>query len=130
MQQAIQTLDLDKNAYTAEIITNQGPIRLTFFPDKATGLLPGMFVQVAIAVQARQGITAIPSAAIVQTSSGASVFVVQDGVAHQVPITTGLTDGTQTEITSGVRPGQQVVVDGQQSLVDGQKVTATSSSAG
>jgi len=37
VDEALQTIDLDKNTYTAEITTNQGPIRLTFFPDKAPG---------------------------------------------------------------------------------------------
>lgn len=37
VEEALQTLDLDKNVYTAEVVTNQGPIRLTFFPDKAPG---------------------------------------------------------------------------------------------
>src|SRR5262249_32278145 len=37
VQEAKKTLDLDNKVYNAELTTNKGPIRLTFFPDVAPG---------------------------------------------------------------------------------------------
>jgi cyclophilin family peptidyl-prolyl cis-trans isomerase len=37
VQEALKEIDLQNKAYTAELQTNQGPIRLTFFPDLAPG---------------------------------------------------------------------------------------------
>lgn len=91
-------------------------------PNQQGVLLPGMFVQVAIAVRVDQNVIAVPGSAVVQKESGAYVFVVQQGVAHQVPVQLGLANANQTEITSGIQPGQLVVVEGNQDLADGQRV--------
>ena len=48
----------------------------------------------------------IPSDAIVLDAKGSTVFVIEDGLAHQVPVNTGLTEGLQTEITKGLKAGQ------------------------
>jgi peptidyl-prolyl cis-trans isomerase B (cyclophilin B) len=37
VEEAQKSLDLDGKQYTAELSTNKGPIRLTFFPDLAPG---------------------------------------------------------------------------------------------
>lgn len=37
VEQVLPTIDLDSTEYTAEVETSQGPIRLTFFSDKAPG---------------------------------------------------------------------------------------------
>ena len=37
------------------------------------------------------------------------VFVIRDGVAHQVPVTTGITSDTEWEIIEGLKKGEEVV---------------------
>jgi hypothetical protein len=49
-----------------------------------------------------------------------------DGVAHQTAVTTGIADAGQTQIVSGLNPGQQVVTTGAASLDDGTKVKIAS----
>lgn len=44
---------------------------------------------------------------------GRSVFVLKDAVPVSVPVQTGITDGSFTEITSGIEEGELVIVDRQ-----------------
>jgi len=99
-------------------------------PDQPGALRPGMFVQVAIVAQEHANVTAVPTTAIVQNAHGTFVFVVQNGVAHQVPVEVGLANATLTEITKGVSAGQSVVVQGLQGLTDGDRVTVTPAASG
>jgi HlyD family secretion protein len=46
------------------------------------------------------------------------VFVVEGGKAHQRPVGTGLSDETRVELTSGVKPGEQVVTGPYRTLRD------------
>ena len=85
---------------------------------------------VAIAVQEHQNTTAVPSSAVVQNANGTFVFVVQDGVAHQVAVEVGLASSNLTEITKGVSIGQSVIVQGQQGLTDGDHVSVTTDAGG
>jgi HlyD family secretion protein len=99
-------------------------------PDQPEALRPGMFVKVTIEVLAHQDVTAVPTVALVDRLSKNYVFVVQNGVAHEVPVEVGLTNAQLTEITSGVDVGTAVVVQGLQSLNDGDRVTTQNAPAG
>lgn len=47
-----------------------------------------------------------------KTSKAQQVYVLQDGQLRAVPLTTGLTDGLHTEVTSGeIKPGMNVVIE-------------------
>ena len=50
------------------------------------------------------------------------VFVVKDGVIEKRTISTGLSDGTDIEVTSGLREGEVVVLESFEGLADGMKV--------
>jgi multidrug efflux pump subunit AcrA (membrane-fusion protein) len=50
------------------------------------------------------------------------VYVIKDTVAHQKIVTTGISNEKVTEITSGLMPGEKIVVMGQELLKDGIKV--------
>jgi multidrug efflux pump subunit AcrA (membrane-fusion protein) len=47
---------------------------------------------------------------------------VEDGKASLREIQLGITDGKQTEVLSGLEPGDQLVVAGQETLNDGDAV--------
>lgn len=92
-------------------------------PDQpSTQLLVGEYVNVQITAQQDTNVVLIPTDAIVQTASGPVVFVDNNGVANQVPVQIGLQDSTNTEITGGVNPGDQVVIAGQTALQNGARV--------
>ena len=52
-----------------------------------------------------------------------------DSVAHQKDIKTGITDGHDTQILSGVQPGDQVVTKGAYGMDDGTKVKIVAAGA-
>jgi multidrug efflux pump subunit AcrA (membrane-fusion protein) len=55
------------------------------------------------------------------------VFVVgPDGKAHRRAVVVGLTSGDETQIVSGLRVGEKVVIKGQDALPDGAAVTVES----
>ena len=64
----------------------------------------------------------VPTEAILTSNEMQYVFVVEDGVARQTEVTTGLIGSGVTEITSGLKVGQQLVIMGQAYLDDGAAV--------
>lgn len=78
-------------------------------PDRT--LLPGQFVQVRISGALRVGAIAVPQSAVLQTPTGAAVYVVDDGVARLRPVTTGGWSNGEWIIESGLRSGDRVVAD-------------------
>jgi multidrug efflux pump subunit AcrA (membrane-fusion protein) len=72
-----------------------------------------MNASVTITVDQAQDVLTVPSQAI-QTEGFRSVVEVQkdDGSTEKVAVQTGLTDGTNTEITQGLEEGQTVVITG------------------
>lgn len=79
--------------------------------DNPEGLLrPGMSVDVKIVSQQKEKALAVPAEAVVERGGRRGVFVLDGGVVHFQPVTTGLTTQTEVEITAGLKPGQSVVV--------------------
>lgn len=93
----------------------------------ATGLKAGMLVTVTLVTVTHRGVLAVPSAAIVQRNGQPTVYVVVNGRAEPRVVQTGLSDGQRTEITSGLRPGEIIVVSGQDRLTTPQPVTVQTS---
>ena len=81
--------------------------------DTSAKPLPGMNASVTITVDQAQDVLTVPSQAI-QTEGFRSVVEVQkdDGSTEKVVVQTGLTDGTNTEITEGLEEGQTIVITG------------------
>jgi HlyD family secretion protein len=73
--------------------------------------LPGMNASVTITVAQAQDVLTVPAQAI-QTEGFRSVVEVQkdDGSTENVVVQTGLTDGTNTEITQGLEEGQTIII--------------------
>lgn len=99
-------------------------------PADVTGLLPGMFADVTFRTQVSENTLVIPSDAILTSNGAQSVFVVEDGVAHSAEITTGLTGSGVTEVLSGLKEGDQLVVLGQHYLAEGDPVRVVDGTAG
>ncbi len=87
-----------------------------------SGLKDGMLAQVALVTASHRGVIAVPSSAVVQRDGQSVVFVVANNTATPVPVQTGLSNGTETEVTRGLQVGQVVVVSGQDRLVGVQPV--------
>ena len=93
------------------------------FPNADHRLWPGQFVNVQLTLQTLPGVTTIPSGAVNQGPKGPFAYVVGPGGKAIVrPLKVGVTQGSVAVITSGVQPGESVVVDGQMTLKAGARV--------
>jgi multidrug efflux system membrane fusion protein len=121
------------------------------FDNKDGALFPNQFVNVRLILQDRPNAIVIPAAALQTGSQGNFLYVVnqgqppasqdpngaaaakangagagkQNGPAYYVearPVKVDLTEGSQVILSDGVKPGEQIVIDGQEKLRDGSKV--------
>lgn len=77
-------------------------------------LVPGMFATVNFMPEARGAVLTVPTEAIIMTGKRSVVMLAQnDGSFTPVDVDIGMETGGQTEIRSGLRAGQKVVVSGQ-----------------
>jgi RND family efflux transporter MFP subunit len=101
--------------------------KVTLELDDQEGVLkPGMFARVGIVFERRDAALQVPRVALIEADGTSSVFVVEDGKAVQRPVTTGLVDGGNIEVTTGVTDGDSVVVVGHTGLKDGNAVRVVS----
>jgi multidrug efflux system membrane fusion protein len=109
-----------------QIDPSTGTLRLrATFDNNNDALFPNQFVNVHLLVEEKSGITLIPTAAIQRTSTTEYVWVVKDdSTVTDRAITEGVTQGDVTEITSGVAPGEVVVMTGVDRLIEGAPVRA------
>lgn len=77
-------------------------------------LKPDMTAAVTIAVGEHPNVIAVPNEAIKPGKTGSFVWILKAGAKEpeMQPVETGATDGTNTEITSGVAEGDTVVLAG------------------
>jgi multidrug efflux system membrane fusion protein len=105
--------------------TNTGTILLkATFQNTNTVLWPGQFVQASLVLSNLTQAVVVPSQAVQTGQDGEFLFVVKEGDTVEArPITAGITyDGVQV-ITSGLKLGETVVIDGQVRLTAGAKVS-------
>ena len=91
-------------------------------PADVTGLMNGMFADVTFHTDAAEDTIVVPTEAILTSNRAQYVYVVEEGTAKYVAVTTGLIGSGVTEITSGLAEGAQLVVVGQAYLADGDPV--------
>ncbi len=114
-----------------ETIDNQidpttGTLKLrAVFANSNGKLFPSQFVNARLLVEQKQNVTLLANAAIQRNSQGTYVWLVNpDQTVSVRPITVGTTEGDQSEITSGLEPGDMVVTVGVDRLEEGGKVVA------
>jgi membrane fusion protein, multidrug efflux system len=101
-----------------------GTVKLkAVFPNTDNRLFPSQFVNVRLRLDVKRGATVIPAAAVQRSTRGSFVYVVKaDNTVTVRPVKTGVADGDDVTIDSGLAPGDRVVVDGADRLRDGAKV--------
>jgi HlyD family secretion protein len=111
--------------------------------DKDIGVLkPGMSARAEIFTQSTPDTLAVPVQAILyendpgskslEPTTGAYVYLVEDGKAKKTPVTTGVSSDTYQAVSSGLKKGDTVVSGSYQTLhhmVDGTAVTAAPAAA-
>jgi len=90
-------------------------------------LAPGTSVGASILVRKVPDALVVPESAILVSDDGGKrvMVVAPDSLAYSRPVTTGIQNGGLVQITSGLRPGDQVIVGGAYGLPDRTRVKAT-----
>jgi multidrug efflux system membrane fusion protein len=95
------------------------------FDNKNNELFPNLFVNVRLLVEQKRGVTLIPTATVQRNSQTTYVYLVKpDSTVTVRNITVGTTEGSDSEVISGLVPGDLVVMTGVDKLQEGSKVTA------
>jgi membrane fusion protein, multidrug efflux system len=133
-----------------QIDTTTGTVKAKAVFDNQDGaLFPNQFVNVRLILQEKQNAVVIPAAALQSGSQGNFVYLLREGqppanlvekkkdtdkplpelaenqtnyYVEAQTVNVALTEGTQVILNSGVKPGDQIVVDGQEKLKSGSKV--------
>jgi membrane fusion protein, multidrug efflux system len=108
-----------------------GTVRLRATFDNRHGRMwPGQFVNVRVLVDTLRGALTVPSTAVSQGPHGSFVYVIQpDGTADMRSVTIGHETANVTQITAGLKPGEQVVTTGQYRLQTGAHVRILANNA-
>jgi HlyD family secretion protein len=91
-------------------------------PNPGARLLPGLYAYATIIVEEHPDVMTLPGTAIITEREKTSCVVVVEGKATLRPIQVGLSDGTGTEIVSGLDGSEAVVRANAASLSEGQAV--------
>ena len=94
-------------------------------PNQARALQSGMFIEVRLQTAVRPSATVIPEDAVLPSPTGTSVWVVKGDRAERRSVELGVRTPGYIEITSGIDPGDLVVVGGAERLSPTATVKAT-----
>lgn len=81
---------------------------ITFISPPKT-VIPGMTASAVVQLERHDDVLSVPTSAVQTNSSGSYVRELKNGKLADIPVTTGISSDTQTEIVSGLSEGQSVV---------------------
>src|SRR5262249_7955534 len=97
---------------TIDPATRTAKVRLSV-PNAANRLKPEMFASIALAVGGRGRFVTVPARAVFTEDGRSFVFVeTSPGRSARRPIEVGPEDGASRSVTSGLKAGDRIVVDG------------------
>jgi multidrug efflux system membrane fusion protein len=107
-----------------QIDPTTGTLRLrAIFDNRDDALFPNEFVNARLLLQEKRGVTLIPSAAVQRSTQTTFVYLIRpDSTVVSRPVVLGTTESGQSEIVSGLAPGDAVAMTGVDKLQDGSKV--------
>jgi len=109
----------------SQIDTSTGTIKLRaqFANDKAV-LYPNQFVNVSVLTDTLKDVATLPVAAVQRGVPGAFVYLINSDQTVSVRnVATGPSEGGMIAVTSGLMPGDQVVLEGADKLREGAKIS-------
>jgi len=110
-----------------EIDQTTGTVKLkATFPNDQLQLWPGKFVNARLILTTRKGATVVPSSVVQRGPQGTYAYVINtDKTVEMRPIKVAQTEANVALVDSGLKAGEQVVVDGQYKLQPGAHVELT-----
>jgi multidrug efflux system membrane fusion protein len=108
-----------------QIDPTTGTLRLRAnFDNSDNQLFPNQFVNIHLLLEEKHGVTLAPTAVIQRTTNSNYVYLVKDDNTVTVrQIAKGVEEGENTEVTSGVSPGDTLVMTGVDKLTEGTRVS-------
>ncbi|MEO6284498.1 MAG: efflux RND transporter periplasmic adaptor subunit [Dyadobacter sp.] len=113
-------LDGDPSTFNARILAvdpkvdeNLRTLRVRAIAQNPDGrFFPGMFVKILADLDANKKAMMIPTEAIVPVLKGKKVFLVKNGKAKEVMVTTGLRTDKKIQVIEGLQPGDSLITSG------------------
>ena len=126
------TMEGDTSTYTGEVYAVDPSVDATTrtvkvrarSPNKNGHLLPGSFAKVEVRLERMPDALVVPAEALVPDIQGQKVLVIKNGKAVSQRVQTGIRSANNVQLTSGVQPGDSVLVTGLLAVREGMAVTA------
>jgi RND family efflux transporter MFP subunit len=99
------------------------------FPNPDGLLHPGMYGNLTLNLETHAEALTLPAPALATEKGKTFVYVVEDGKARRVEVTTGIDDSIRVEITKGLQGNEEVIVAGGSAVTDGGAVRAVTADA-
>lgn len=113
---------IDFVAFKADPATKTFLVR-TVIENPIADIRPGMIARVVFVRRVITDALMAPLFALVDKGGERLVFVEKDGVAQSRTISIGVIEGDRVQITSGLNPGDHLIVKGHTEVEDGMKVS-------
>lgn len=93
-------------------------------PNPGERMKLGLTVQIAVNIGDIKDAVIVPVSALLASEGGGEKVMIAgaDGLAHESKIETGVREGDNVQIVSGVKPGDQVIIEGALGLDDKAKI--------
>lgn len=107
-----------------QIDTSTGMVKLrAAFDNAEQALFPNQFVNIQLLLDTLREMTLVPTAAVQRGAPGTFVYLVKsDDTVTAQQVTLGPSSNQRVAVTTGLEPGQMVVIDGTDRLRDGARV--------
>jgi RND family efflux transporter MFP subunit len=115
----IQTGKIFQLSNSANVQSRTFEMQAMFTNTKDRWFKPGMFCRVNVNMQTKKDALVIPLAAVVKSSNGDGIYLINEDKSYFKTITTGITDGNLIEVISGLKAGDKIVTLGMNNLKDG-----------
>jgi len=115
-----------------QIDTTTGTLKMRAeFANEDEALYPNQFVNIRLLVNTLHDVVVIPTAAIQRGAPGTFVYLVNaDSTVAVRAVKLGPSEDENIAVTSGLAPGDRVVVDGADKLRDGSKISLREATGG
>lgn len=111
------------SALSPEVVRNQVLARVRFEGEQPKGLRQNQRVTARLLIEEKPNVILVPRGPFVESEGGRFAYVVRDSIAVRTPITLGATSVGNVEITSGVQPGDKLVISGTDTFANAARVS-------
>lgn len=111
--------------YAAEPVVNAstGTIKFRALCANPGGkLIPGAFAHIVVTLETIDDAILVPNQSLVAKQNQQSVFIIKNGKAISIPVTTGIRNDSTIQITSGISIGDSVITSGILAVKNGNPV--------